>query len=138
MSTGQVLDPPPPSICVNEKGVFSFCKHDTLLQAVYGVITFDMCNSKKRKKAECRLAIMFSVPFDRVSWSNEFGLGVFKPDTSCDDKLLGMMYKPVDNKTSASDTANGSELCFSGNGYIVRGTMSQTCNAIMKVEIYKG
>ena len=45
MSSGQVFDPPPPTIPANQKAAFSFCKYDVLLKAVYGVITYDVRDS---------------------------------------------------------------------------------------------
>ncbi|KAG5262959.1 hypothetical protein AALO_G00280900 [Alosa alosa] len=45
MSTGQVLDPPPPTIPAKEDSAFSCSRHDSLLQLLYGVITYDVCAS---------------------------------------------------------------------------------------------
>ena len=132
MSTGQVLDPPPPTIHVREKDVFSFCRHDVCLEAVYGVITYDVHDSEGGVKADCQLAIMFSVPHNRAAYSNEFGFRLLSPGSPCDAVLLSDMYSSNDKKI-----ADGSELSISDRGYVIKGTMSQTSHATMKVDIYR-
>lgn len=99
-------------------------------------MTYDVCDVYyiDGQKALCRLAIMFSVPQDRVSYKNEFGIGVISPETPCDEKLLQAMYSGS-HTNFKRQVANGCQLKFSRKRPVL-GTMSQTSHATMKVEIY--
>ena len=77
---------------------------------------------------------MFSVPFDRVLYSNWFAVGIFERGSNCDYNLYNMMYNGSEiNFVRAK--ANGSSITYEGDYVIVSASMSDSVEAILKVEI---
>lgn len=84
------------------------------------------------KKTHGELTIMFSVPYDYNKYQNCIGLGIYKNNTPCDDELFNEMYYYTG--PFAAGKATGSNIAHYGEGFCVKGTMSEGGKAVMKVE----
>uniref|UniRef100_A0A0E9XZ40 Uncharacterized protein n=1 Tax=Anguilla anguilla TaxID=7936 RepID=A0A0E9XZ40_ANGAN len=98
-----------------------------------GVLTYDIFEDQKNK-AEYRLAIMFSVPFDYTYYENWFSLGLFKTTQACDYSLYNRMYYE-EEKSFKREKASGSQISFQCEKFTLAGTMSPIINAEMKVDL---
>lgn len=133
MENGLCEDPLPPMVGPCSPATTMFNKTTGAATGAVGVFTYDLFNADLNDYNHL-LAIMFSVPFDRVLYSNWFAVGIFERGSNCDHDLYNMMYNGSEvNFVRAK--ANGSTISYEGDYVIVSASMSDSAEAILKVEI---
>lgn len=133
MESGLCEDPLPPMVGPCSPATSMFNKTTGAATGTVGVFTYDLFNADLNDYNHL-LAIMFSVPFDRVLYSNWFAVGIFERGSNCDYNLYNMMYNGSEiNFVRAK--ANGSCISYEGDYVIVSASMSDSAEAILKVEI---
>lgn len=133
MSSGFSHHPPQPSIRAAKTEVCSFVKDDNTATGAVGVLTYDLFHMQSRVCSD-RLAIMFSVPFDRNLYGNRLAVGVMDQSHACDKTMFDQMYDGKDlSHFVRSEPGNG--LLYQATYVDVRATMSTIGNAIVKVEV---
>ncbi|XP_051566543.1 DELTA-stichotoxin-Hcr4a-like [Myxocyprinus asiaticus] len=132
-SSGYSHDPPQPTIKTQTMEACSFTKNPNKQWGCVGVLTYDVCKIEKGK-ADCCLAIMFSVPYDYDKYENWFAVGIFDSDRSCDESLFNLMY--YESGSFSRDNSSGNEIKQVWNAIEIKGTMSPRAKSIMKVEVW--
>lgn len=133
MESGLCEDPLPPMVGPCSPATTMFNKTTGAATGAVGVFTYDLFNADLNDYNHL-LAIMFSVPFDRVLYSNWFAVGIFERGSNCDYNLFNKMYNGSEiNFVRAK--ANGSGISYEGDYVIVSASMSDSVEAILKVEI---
>lgn len=135
MSSGFSFHPPQPTVRTSKTEVCSFTKDDHTATGAVGILTYDLFHMKNRMCTE-RIAILFSVPFDRNLYKNRLGVGLFESERACDKHLYEHMYEGKDFTQFTRMDAGGSGLVHKGAYVDLRATMSNTGQAIMKLELY--
>lgn len=130
--SGYCYVPPNPMVEKGKTEVCSFGQTKGTACGSVGVLTYDIFEDQKNK-AEYRLAIMFSVPFDYTYYENWFALGLFKTAQACDYSLYEQMY--YNTGSFKREKATGSQIRFQNEKFILTGTMSPIRNAEMKVDL---
>ncbi|KAJ8277166.1 hypothetical protein GJAV_G00072150 [Gymnothorax javanicus] len=110
----------------------AFVNTKRVFRGAVGVMTYDI-TADQGKKADKRLAIMFSVPFDYSIYENWFAFGLFDTDQACDDSLYKLMY--YENGSFKRGKASSSEISFTAERYTLKGKMSPSAKAQMKIEL---
>ncbi|XP_068192896.1 bryoporin-like [Antennarius striatus] len=137
MSSGFSQHPPQPTVRSNTTEVCTFTKDDNTATGAVGLLTYDLHHVQRRQTIE-RLAIMFSVPFDRNLYENRLAVGVFDDSHACDKTLYNQMYDGKDTSkfTRSENGKSGTGLLYKSSYVDVRATMSSIGKAIVKVEVY--
>uniref|UniRef100_A0A3B4AXQ3 Uncharacterized protein n=1 Tax=Periophthalmus magnuspinnatus TaxID=409849 RepID=A0A3B4AXQ3_9GOBI len=135
MASGFSQHPPQPTIRTAKVEVCTFTKDDNTATGSVGLLTYDLFHMQGRHCNE-RMAIMFSVPFDRNLYKNKLAIGIFPNSTACDKQLYNLMYDGKDMSNFTRSDTNGSGLVYQGPHLDVRATMSTVGRAIVKVELY--
>ncbi|XP_067383583.1 DELTA-stichotoxin-Hcr4b-like [Channa argus] len=125
--------PPAPMVPAGSTGNAYFNKTTGAATGAVGVFTYDLFNEQYQNYSHI-LAIMFSVPFDRDLYSNCFAVGIFARGTECDYNLYDIMYNGVEDCFVRSD-GNGSSSCFQGEYVSVSASMSESHEAVLRVDI---
>ena len=135
MSSGFSCYPPQPTVRSTLTEVCAFTKDDNTATGAVGLLTYDMFHRPSRVCSE-RLAIMFSVPFDRNLYKNRLAVGVVERSAACDGRLHDRMYDGKEPGGFARSEADGSGLVYNATYADLRATMSSVGKAIVKVELY--
>uniref|UniRef100_A0A3Q2P1B8 Bryoporin-like n=1 Tax=Fundulus heteroclitus TaxID=8078 RepID=A0A3Q2P1B8_FUNHE len=135
MNSGFSYHPPQPTVRTQKTEVCSFTKDDNTATGAVGLLTYDLFHMQSRVCSE-RMAIMFSVPFDRNIYANRLAVGVVENSRACDKHLYDHMYDGKDLSHAARSDANGCGLEYKAPYVDLRATMSTTGKAIVKVELY--
>ncbi|XP_072298265.1 uncharacterized protein [Eucyclogobius newberryi] len=135
MASGFSHHPPQPTIRTTKTEVCSFTKDDNTATGAVGLLTYDLFHMQGRKLSE-RMAIMFSVPYDRNLYKNKLAIGLFEHSRECDKQLYNQMYDGKDMSNFTRADTNGSGLVYQGPHVDVRAAMSTVGKAIIKVELY--
>ncbi|XP_068435368.1 bryoporin-like [Clinocottus analis] len=135
MSSGFSHHPPQPTIRPTMTEVCSFTKDDHTAKGSVGLLTYDLFHMQSRVCSE-RMAIMFSVPFDRNLYKNQLAVGVVEHSRGCDKQLYNQMYDGKDLSSFTRSETNGSGLVYQTKYLDLRATMSTIGKAIVKVELY--
>lgn len=98
-----------------------------------GVFTYDLYNPDLNDYSHI-IAIMYSVPFDRNLYSNWYAVGIFKRGNNCDYNLYDIMYNGSENNFVRAK-ADGSSISYEGNYVMVSASMSDSGEAVLKVNI---
>ncbi|XP_028460070.1 DELTA-stichotoxin-Hcr4b-like [Perca flavescens] len=109
-----------------------FNKHMGSATGAVGVFTYDLFNPNLNDYSHV-MAIMLSVPYDRNLYSNRFAVGILDRGYICDYDLYDMMYNGYENFVRAR--ADGSCISFQGGYAIVNASMSDSCEAVLRVDI---
>ncbi|KAI1888753.1 hypothetical protein AGOR_G00171970 [Albula goreensis] len=131
-SSGFCSDPPQPTVQSGETVTCSFNKTAGAARGAVGVMTYDITNHSN--KVFQRLAIMFSVPYDYNLYENYFAVGLFDSNRSCDYDLYSEMY--YKDGLFTRQKASGGEISYKRDKYTVKGIMSDTKKAILRVEFW--
>ncbi|XP_042074539.1 bryoporin-like isoform X2 [Haplochromis burtoni] len=115
MKSGFCQHPPQPTIRTTKTEVCSFTKDDNTATGAVGILTYDLFHMQSRVCSE-RMAIMFSVPFDK--------------------QLYDRMYDGKDLSNFTRSEANGCGLEYKATYVDLRATMSTVGKAMVKVELY--
>lgn len=133
MESGLCEDPLPPIVSPCSLATTMFNKTTGAATGAVGVFTYDLFNADLNYYNHL-LAIMFSVPFDRVLYSNWFAVGIFERGSNCDYNMYDMMYNGSEiNFVRAK--ADGSSISYEGDYVIVSASMSDSAEAILKLDI---
>lgn len=135
MSSGFCHHPPQPTMPGIQPMVCSFNKDDNSATGAVGLLTYDLFH-KASRVINRRIAIMFSVPYDRNLYKNRLAVGIFEASQACDKSLYQQMYDGEQTVFVRSD-GNGSGLEFKDKQVSLRATMSTTGKAIVKVELFQ-
>ncbi|CAL9692862.1 unnamed protein product [Knipowitschia caucasica] len=135
MASGFSQHPPQPTVRTAKTEVCTFTKDDNTATGSVGLLTYDIFHMQNRHCSE-RMAIMFSVPFDRNLYKNKLAIGIFEHSVECDKQLYNQMYDGKDLSNFTRSETNGSGLVYQGPNLDVRATMSTVGKAIVKVELY--
>lgn len=98
-----------------------------------GVFTYDLINTDLNDYDHI-VAVMFSVPYDRVLYTNWFAVGIFERGNDCDYNLYDIMYNGSENN-SVRAKADGSCISYEGDYVTVSASMSESGEAVLKVDI---
>lgn len=133
MDSGFCEDPLPPMVgpCSSASTVFN--KTTGAVTGAVGVFTYDLFNADLNDYNHV-MAIMFSVPFDQVLYSNWFAVGIFERGHKCDYNLYDVMYKGSENNFRRAK-ASGSSISYDGDYVVISASMSDSVEAVLKVEI---
>lgn len=135
MSSGFSHHPPQPTVRPTMTEVCSFIKDDNTATGSVGLLTYDLFHMQSRVCSD-RIAIMFSVPFDRNVYKNHLAVGIMEQSNACDKNLYQQMYDGKDlSKFTRSDKC-GSGIMYRGTYTDIRATMSSIGRAIVKAELY--
>ncbi|KAM7371906.1 hypothetical protein PAMP_009107 [Pampus punctatissimus] len=135
MTSGFCHHPPQPTIRTTRTEVCSFTKDDNTATGAVGLLTYDLFHMQSRVCSE-RMAIMFSVPFDRNLYKNQLVVGVVEQSCACDKNLYNQMYDGKDLGNFTRSETNGSGLEYKATYVDLKATMSTVGKAIVKVELY--
>lgn len=135
MSSGFCKHPPQPTIRNNLSEVCSFIKDDHTVTGAVGLLTYDLFHKQTRVCSQ-RMAIMFSVPYDRNLYKNKLAVGVVDQSQACDKKLYNQMYDGKDSTSFSCCENSSSGLEHKGQYVVLRATMSTNGKAIVKVELF--
>ncbi|XP_013888684.1 cytolysin RTX-S-2 [Austrofundulus limnaeus] len=98
-----------------------------------GVFTYDLFNADLNDYSHI-MAVMFSVPYDRILYSNWLAVGIFDKGKRCDHDLYELMYKGSGSKF-VRGKADGSNIFYEGDYVILSASMTASGEAILKVEV---
>ncbi|TNN56796.1 Bryoporin [Liparis tanakae] len=135
MDSGFCQHPPQPTVRTSKTEVCSFTKDDNTATGAVGLLTYDLFHMQSRVCSQ-RMAIMFSVPFDRNLYSNRLAVGVVEHSRGCDKQLYKQMYEGKDLTSFTRSDTHGSGLIYQSTYFDLRATMSSIGKAIIKVELY--
>lgn len=136
MNSGFCKHPPQPTVRSNLSEVCSFIKDANTATGAVGLLTYDLFHKQSRVCSQ-RMAIMFSVPYDRNLYKNQLAVGLFDKSQACDKTLYSQMYEGKDLNNFSRGEESGSGLKHSTNYVDLRATMSTNGKAIVKVELYE-
>ncbi|XP_061701617.1 bryoporin-like isoform X2 [Syngnathoides biaculeatus] len=135
MSSGFCCHPPQPTVRSARTELCSFIKDDHTVTGAVGLLTYDLFHMQGRACSQ-RMAVMFSVPYDRNLYKNRLAVGVFEASRACDKKLYELMYDGKDTANFSRADASGSGVVYGTDQVDVRATMSTVGKAIIKLEFY--
>ncbi|XP_039649802.1 bryoporin-like [Perca fluviatilis] len=136
--SGTCESPLPPTLAPSESGKAQFNKTSYSARGAVGVFTYDLQNKSEEECLE-KVAIMFSVPFDYMLYSNVYAVGVFDNNKTCDGSLFEeMCYNKQSTHTLKEfvrGDAKGSSLTHKGRHVTLRATMSDSATSVVKVQV---
>ncbi|XP_076019365.1 DELTA-stichotoxin-Hmg2a-like [Genypterus blacodes] len=125
--------PLPPMVETNGNASGMFNKVTGAATGAVGVFTYDLFNGEMNDYNHV-LAVMYSVPYDRMLYSNWFAVGIFDKGNDCDYNLYDIMYNGTENNFVRAK-ADGSSISFEGDYVIASASMSDDGEAVLKVDI---
>ncbi|KAK0133520.1 DELTA-sagatoxin-Srs1a [Merluccius polli] len=130
--SGRVDTPLPSVIEVATTGRAVFTKTTGTATGAVGVFTYDLVNSGS--ETLCKIAVMFSVPFDFDFYDNLFAVGVFESNVECDYELYDLMYyKP--QRGFLRDLALHDHRKFKHGDIVIEASMTNTATPHLKVTV---
>ncbi|CAL8366267.1 unnamed protein product [Gadus morhua 'NCC'] len=112
----------------------TFVKTSGTATGAVGVLTYDLSNAiphSERDNNQLMLAVMFSVPFNRNSYSNWFAIGLGDSQAPCSRELYSFMYYEYDPEFVRAE-GGGSSLKYKGGHIVVQASMSDTGTALLE------
>lgn len=131
--SGCCEDPLPPMVGPCSTASAMFNKTTGAATGSVGVFTYDLFNTDLNDYNHI-LAVMFSVPYDRVLYTNWFAVGIFERGNDCDYNLYDIMYNGSEN-TFVRAKADGSCISYEGDYVTVSASMSESGEAVLKVDV---
>lgn len=131
--SGCCEDPLPPMLGPCSTSCAMFNKTTAAATGAVGLFTYDLFNADLNDYNHI-LAVMYSVPYDRILYSNWFAVGIFNRGSSCDYNLYKIMYKGSETNFVRAK-ADGSSISYEGDYVIVSASMSDSGEAVLKVDI---
>uniref|UniRef100_A0A3Q0TC51 Actinoporin-like protein n=1 Tax=Amphilophus citrinellus TaxID=61819 RepID=A0A3Q0TC51_AMPCI len=98
-----------------------------------GVFTYDLYD-ESTGRADKKMAVMFSVPYDFNLYSNWHAVGVFDRDTKCDRHLYNKMYQKT-QKGFVRGKAKDPGLTYKDETVTITSTMTDSYEPILELEI---
>ncbi|XP_037322285.1 uncharacterized protein LOC119214560 [Pungitius pungitius] len=117
--------------CSNASALFN--KTSGSATGAVGVFTYDLFNADLYDYSHS-MAVMFSVPYDRNLYSNWFAVGIFDRGSNCDYNLYDVMYNGSEN-CFVRAKADGSSISYEGDYAVVSASMSDSGEAVLRVDI---
>uniref|UniRef100_A0A3P9PZD0 Bryoporin-like n=2 Tax=Poecilia reticulata TaxID=8081 RepID=A0A3P9PZD0_POERE len=114
-----------------------FNKTTGLASGAVGVFTYDLFDGELNDYNHI-MAVMFSVPYDRVIYSNWFAVGIFNKDRKCDRSLFVKMYNGSESnfvRGKADEPASSHPRFYEGDYVILSASMTNLGEAFLSVEI---
>ncbi|XP_005800208.1 DELTA-sagatoxin-Srs1a-like [Xiphophorus maculatus] len=127
----QVSFPPMVGPCSAVKARFN--KTTGLASGAVGVFTFDLFNAELNDYNHI-MAVMFSVPYDRILFSNWLAVGIFNKGRKCDHSLYYKMYNGGESDF-VRGKADEPGLFYEGDYVILSASMTDSGEAVLTVEI---
>ncbi|XP_062257303.1 DELTA-sagatoxin-Srs1a-like [Platichthys flesus] len=131
--SGHCAVPLPPMVGPCSAGSAMFNKTTSCATGAVGVFTYDLFNADLNDYSHV-MAVMYSVPYDRMLYSNCFAVGIFERGNDCDYNLYDRMYNGGENNFVRAK-ADGSFISYEGDYVIVSASMSDSGEAILRVDI---
>ncbi|KAM3862666.1 DELTA-sagatoxin-Srs1a-like [Diretmus argenteus] len=125
--------PLPPMVGPCSIGSALFNKTTGATTGAVGVFTYDLLNPDLNDYSHV-MAVMFSVPYDRILYSNWFAVGIFERGNDCDYNLYNMMYSGGEDHF-VRGKADGSWISYEGDYVTVRASMSDSGEAVLRVDV---
>ncbi|XP_056465650.1 DELTA-thalatoxin-Avl1b-like [Gadus chalcogrammus] len=118
----------------------TFVKTSGTATGAVGVLTYDLVKAEAQSNArniQLKLAVMYSVPFNRNSYTNWFAIGLMNSQTKCCQELYSRMYYNDVVQYGDFDRAQGggSSLQKERDHVVVQASMSDTGTALLRVEV---
>uniref|UniRef100_A0A8D0D3E6 Uncharacterized protein n=1 Tax=Sander lucioperca TaxID=283035 RepID=A0A8D0D3E6_SANLU len=134
--SGFCKSPLPPTLGPSEFGKAQFNKTLYSARGAVGVFTYDLQNKSKEECLE-KVAIMFSVPYDYILYSNTYAVGVFDHYKKCDESLFEEMcnIKHPHSGFVRGKAKDSQSLTHKGEHVTVRATMSNSGTSVVKVQV---
>ncbi|TDH03532.1 hypothetical protein EPR50_G00164400 [Perca flavescens] len=138
--SGSCESPLSPTLAPSESGTAQFIKTSYSARGAVGVFTYDIQN-KSKELTHGKVAIMFSVPFDYMLYSNAYAVGVFVNDKKCDGSLFEeMCYNKQSPHTLKEfvrgDAKDSQSLTHNSEHVTIRATMSDSATSVVKVQVF--
>ncbi|XP_004572096.1 DELTA-stichotoxin-Hmg2b-like [Maylandia zebra] len=131
--SGKCEVPLPPMVGPCSEASALFNKVTGSATGAVGVFTYDLVNPDMNDYSHI-MAVMFSVPYDRSLYSNWFAVGIFDKGTDCDYNLYDIMYNGSENSFVRAK-ADGSCISYEGDYVIVSASMSDSGEAVLRVDV---
>lgn len=123
--------PPMVGPCSIVKALFN--KTTGTATGAVGVFTYDLFSADLNDYHHI-MAVMFSVPYDRILFSNWCAVGIFNKGLDCDYSLYDLMYKGHESNFVRAK-ADGASISHEGDYVIVSASMSDAGEAVLRVDI---
>lgn len=124
----------PTKLGPSECGSALFSKTGGTARGSVGVFTYDLYDTAA-DRAEKKIAVLFSVPFDYGLYSNWYAVGVFDRETNCDSALYRKMYHS-DERGFVRGKADGYDLTHTDFNVTIKSSMTNLSVATLKVEVH--
>ncbi|XP_059929894.1 DELTA-thalatoxin-Avl1a-like [Gadus macrocephalus] len=114
----------------------TFVKTSGTATGASGVLTYDLEKAEAQSNArniQLKLAVMYSVPFDRNRYTNVFAIGLMNSQTECFQELYSHMHHNEGDFVRAK--GGGSSLQKERDHVVVQASMSDTGTALLRVEV---
>ncbi|XP_056147323.1 uncharacterized protein LOC130122435 [Lampris incognitus] len=131
--SGNCEVPLPPMVGPYSSVSAFFNKTTASATGTVGVFTYDLFNPDLNDYSHV-MAVMFSVPYDRNLYSNWFAVGIFDRGDECDYNLYDIMYNGSENNFVRAK-ADGSSIGYEGDYVVVRASMSDSGEAVLRVDV---
>lgn len=133
LESGRCKVSPPPVVDPCSAASALFGKASGSATGSVGVLTYDLYNANLNDRSHL-VAVMYSVPFDRVLNSNWFAVGIFDRTTNCDGNLYELMYKGSEDRFIRAK-ADGSTISYDDDYIAVSASMSDSSEAVLRMKI---
>ncbi|XP_015231252.1 PREDICTED: DELTA-stichotoxin-Hmg2b-like [Cyprinodon variegatus] len=130
--SGNCESPFSPFLGPSMSGTALFKKTANTACGSVAILTFDILGSPIQEKD--RLAVMFSNPYDFTFYSNYYAIGLFSKDKQCDKGLYDEMYYG-EEVNFVRGKASGPSLTYKAGDLIIRASMSDSYQPILKLDI---
>lgn len=133
IKSGQCSAPLPPGIQSTVTGEALFIKTPKTAGGSVGIFTYDLLDISTKNSSE-KMAVLFKVPFNRKQKPNMYAVGIFDISKDCDSDLFNEMSN---NKTSTfvRGNAKGPSLTHKGQNVTIEGTMSDSYESVLKLQV---
>ncbi|KAF1380172.1 hypothetical protein PFLUV_G00184000 [Perca fluviatilis] len=134
--SGFCKSPLPPTLGPSESGKAQFNKTSFSARGAVGVFTYDIQNKSKEECLE-KVAVMFSVPYDYIMYSNTYAVGVFDNNRKGDESLFEEMCNVTYPQSGfvRGKAKDSQSLTHKGERVTVRATMSDSATSVVKVQV---
>ncbi|XP_056464970.1 DELTA-stichotoxin-Hmg2b-like [Gadus chalcogrammus] len=133
MESGCCEVPLPPMVGPCSQASAFFNKTEGAATGAVGVFTYNLFNYDLNDYSHV-LAVMYSVPYDRILYSNWCAVGVFERGTECDYSLYDALYNGSEDRFARAK-ADGGGVSYEGDYVVVGASMSDSGEAVVRVDI---
>ncbi|XP_029953891.1 DELTA-sagatoxin-Srs1a-like [Salarias fasciatus] len=138
LESGHCHSPPQPTVRPLRTEVCSFTKNTGKAEGAVGVLSYSVFGKGiPGPNPKDRIAIMFSVPYDRNMYKNWAAVGIYEVSRDVDEVLYKEMYFNKEQVAFERQEAKGSVLVFKGTYLDLMVTMSPLGRCMMKVEVWE-